>query len=144
MKRTFVYSFEDCSVTFSHPTYGVYSAYGSGLGNFSISFAGNVSAHSVASDLSVIVSKHAVKNGQIEFSIPQATDFNNWLKGWANHIENVDISEFAATTITIKNKSTGDTYFCSGCTHEKVADQSFQADAQDRTWNILVADIALQ
>lgn len=142
--RKFVYSFEECTVTFKHPTYGVYTAYGTGLGNFSISYPNNVVDHQVSADLSIVVSKHAIKNGTISFEILQASDFNEWLKGWANHIENGPIENFAATDITIKSRSTGDTYYCTGCTHEKIADQSFQSAAQSRTWNILAANIVMQ
>ena len=142
--RKFVYSFEECTVTFKHPTYGVYSAYGSGLGEFTIQYAENVVDHQVSADLSIVVSKHAIKNGSITFNILQASDFNDWLKGWANHIENGPIENFAMTDITIKNRTTGDTYYCSGCTHQKIADQQFQSSAQNRTWNILAANIVTQ
>ena len=142
--RKFVYSFEECTVTFKHPTYGVYTAYGSGLGEFTIAYAGDVVTHTVSADLSVVISKHAVKNGTIQFNVPQASDFNEWLKGWANHIENGPIENFAATDITIKNRTTGDTYYCTGCTHQKVADQGFQPEAQNRQWTILAANIGLQ
>lgn len=142
--RKFVYSFEECTVTFRHPTYGVYSAYGTGLGNFTVSYSNDVVDHQISADLAVVVSKHAIKNGQIEFNILQASDFNEWLKGWANHIENGPIENFAMTDITIKNRSTGDTYFCSGCTHQKIADDSYQSSAQERTWTILAANIVTQ
>lgn len=144
MVRNFVYSFEECTVTFKHPTYGVYSAYGSGLGTFNISFSNPVVDHQISADLSIVVSKHAYKNGSIKFQILQASDFNEWLKGWANHIENGPIENFAATDITIKNRTTSDTYYCTGCTHSKIADQDFQPEAQSREWEILAANIVMQ
>ena len=142
--RKFVYSFEECTVTFKHPTYGVYTAYGAGLGEFTVSFANAVVDHQISADLSVVVSKHAIKNGNITFNVVQASDFNTWLKGWANHIENGPIENFAMTDITIKNRTTGDTYYCTGCTHEKIADQDYQSSAQTRAWNILAANITMQ
>lgn len=144
MARNFVYSFEECSVTFKHPTYGVYTAYGSGIGNFSVAFSENVVGHQVSADLSVVISKHAYKHGSVTMDILQSTDFNNWLKGWANHIENGPIENFAMTDITIKNRTTGDTYYLTGCTHQKIADQSFQPDAQTRQWVIMAANMVLQ
>lgn len=144
MARNFVYSFEECTVTFKHPTYGVYTAYGSGIGNFSITYENNVVDHQISADLSVVISKHAIKNGSITFEVLQSTDFNNWLKGWANHIENGPIENFAMTDITIKNRTTGDTYYCTGCTHQKIADQSYQSDAQTRSWTVLAANIVSQ
>ena len=143
MARIFTYSFEDCSVTFNHPQYGVYSAYGTGMGTFTISFSNNVVAHEVSADLSVVISKHVYKNGTLTMNVLQSSDFNNWLRGWANYLEapTTDNSEFALTDITIRSKSTGDVYYLTGCTHQKIADQDFQDEAQFRQWTIMAANI---
>ena len=144
MGRIFTYSFEDCTVTFDCPNYGTYSAYGSGLGEFTIALSNNAVSHEVSADLSIVISKHIIKNGTIQFNIPQASDFNNWLRGWANYLESPDtpITDFAATNITISNRSTGDVYYLTGCTHQKVSDQAFGSESQNRTWTIMAANIA--
>ena len=144
MGKVFTYSFEGTTVTFNHPQYGVYSAYGSGIGDLTVAFQDEVSSTEVASDLSVVISRHVKKRGNITLNILQSSDFNNWIKGWANYLENADVSQFADTTITIKNRTTGDTYYCTGCIHDRIADQRFTSEAGNRTWTIHCADISNQ
>lgn len=140
-QRTFVYSFEDTVVTISHPSVGVYSAYGTGIGDFSVNLSENVTTHEIAADQSVIVSKHVKRNGTVNFNISQVSDFNKWLKKFAAYIEEADASEFALATISISNKTTGDNYYCTGVSHQKIADNQLQSQAQNRSWTMMCAHI---
>nr|DAP50298.1 MAG TPA: Protein of unknown function (DUF3277) [Caudoviricetes sp.] len=140
-QRTFVYSFEDTVVTISHPALGVYSAYGTGIGTLSVAMSENVTTHEVAADQSVIVSKHVKRNGVVTFDISQVSDFNAWLKKFTSYIEEADASEFALATISISNKTTGDNYYCTGVSHQKIADNNFQSQAQNRSWAMMCAHI---
>ena len=140
-QRTFVYSFEDTVVTISHPSVGVYSAYGTGIGDLSVNMSENVTTHEVAADQSVIVSKHVKRNGIVNFNISQVSDFNTWLKKFAAYIEEADASEFALATISISNKTTGDNYYCTGVSHQKIADNGLQSQAQNRSWTMMCAHI---
>ena len=65
---TYVYSFEDTSVIFSHPNFETYSAYGTGIGSVQVSMANDITTHDVAADLSVVVSKSVKKNGTVTLS----------------------------------------------------------------------------
>ena len=134
-QRTFVYSFEDTVVTISHPSVGVYSAYGTGIGDLSVNLSENVTTHEVAADQSVIVSKHVKRNGTVNFNISQVSDFNTWLKKFVAYIEEAD------ATISISNKTTGDNYYCTGVSHQKIADNSLQSQAQNRSWTMMCAHI---
>lgn len=140
-QRTFVYSFEDTVVTISHPSVGVYSAYGTGIGDLSVNLSENVTTHEVAADQSVIVSKHVKRNGIVNFNISQVSDFNTWLKKFVAYIEEADVSEFALATIFISNKTTGDNYYCTGVSHQKIADNNLQSQAQNRNWAMMCAHI---
>ena len=140
-QRTFVYSFEDTVVTISHPSVGVYSAYGTGIGDLSVNLSENVTTHEVAADQSVIVSKHVKRNGTVNFNISQVSDFNAWLKKFTAYIEEADASEFALATISISNKTTGDNYYCTGVSHQKIADNQLQSQAQNRSWTMMCAHI---
>ena len=144
MANVFTYSFEDTSVTITHPGFGNYSAYGTGLGTLSVAFSNNISSHDVASDCAVVVSKWAVKNGTVTIEVLQSSDFNQWLKSFTSWLENAATGQFALATIDIKNKSTGDTYHCIGVTPEKKADNQFSSQASRRTWTLLCADISTQ
>lgn len=141
MSRVYTYSFEDTIVTFSHPNFGTYSAYGTGIGSLAIAYANDVTKHDVAADLAVVVSKWVPRNGTVTFDILQSSDFNDWLKKFASYIEEADTSEFALATISIQNKSTRDSYTCTGVSHQKRADNNLQSQAQNRSWVMMCANI---
>lgn len=139
--NTFVYSFEDTTVTIQHPDIGSYSAYGTGIGTVSISMQNDISQHEVAADLSVVVSKSAKKNGSIAFEVLQSSDFNSWLKKFYNYLAISESSKFALASCVIRNSSTGESYTCTGVTPQKLADDRYQSQSQNRTWNLLCANI---
>lgn len=142
MARVYTYSFEDTSLTISHPGFGTYTAYGTGIGDITISYANDVTYHNVAADLAVVVSKWVARNGNVQMNILQSSDFNDWLKRFAAFLEESPTDQFALATMDIKNKSTGDTYHCTGVSHQKRADNSFQSQAQNRTWTMMCANIS--
>ena len=144
MPRVYTYSFEDTVLTISHPNFGTYSAYGTGIGSLSISYANDVTKHDVAADLAVVVSKWVAKNGTVTLDIMQSSDFNAWLKKFAAFLENSDTDQFALATMSISNKSTGDNYYCTGVSHQKRADNNFQSQAQNRSWTMMCANITQQ
>lgn len=144
MPRVYTYSFEDTVLTISHPNFGTYSAYGTGIGSLSISYANDVTKHDVAADLAVVVSKWVAKNGTVTLDIMQSSDFNAWLKKFAAFLENSDTDQFALATMSISNKSTGDSYYCTGVSHQKRADNNFQSQAQNRSWTMMCASITQQ
>lgn len=142
MARVYTYSFEDTSLTISHPGFGTYTAYGTGIGDITISYSNDVTYHNVAADLAVVVSKWVARNGSVQLNILQSSDFNEWLKKFAAFLEEAPTDQFALATMDIKNKSTGDNYHCTGVSHQKRADNNFQSQAQNRTWNMLCANIS--
>lgn len=142
MARVYTYSFEDTSLTISHPGFGTYTAYGTGIGDITISYANDVTYHNVAADLAVVVSKWVARNGNVQMNILQSSDFNEWLKKFAAFLEEAPTDQFALATMDIKNKSTGDIYHCTGVSHQKRADNSFQSQAQNRTWTMMCANIS--
>ena len=144
MPRVYTYSFEDTVLTISHPNFGTYSAYGTGIGSLSISYANDVTKHDVAADLAVVVSKWVAKNGTVTLDIMQSSDFNAWLKKFTAFLENSDADQFALATMSISNKSTGDSYYCTGVSHQKRADNNFQSQAQNRSWTMMCANISQQ
>ena len=110
----------------------------------SIAYANDVTKHDVAADLAVVVSKWVAKNGTVTLDIMQSSDFNAWLKKFAAFLENSDTDQFALATMSISNKSTGDSYYCTGVSHQKRADNSFQSQAQNRSWTMMCASITQQ
>lgn len=144
MPRVFVYSFEDTTVEINHPGFESFSAYGTGLGTVSVTMANDDTIHDVASDRSVVVSKAIRGNGTISFTVTQASEFNEWMKRFSNFLKASDTSQYALATVVVTNRSTGDTIYCSGVSPQKLADNNFESQAQQRTWNLMCADISYQ
>lgn len=138
-----VYSFEGSTMTISHPKFGQHIAYGTGLGNFSIEFSDNVGSHQISADLSIVISRHAVRHGTLTINVLQSTEFNDWLKRWSNAVIAGDPNDFALTEIVVENSTTGDSYYLYGCTPQKIANQDFQPEAQMREWVIMAAEIVV-
>lgn len=144
MPRVFVYSFEDTTVEINHPGFESFSAYGTGLGTVSVTMANDDTIHDVASDRSVVVSKAIRGNGTVSFTVTQASEFNDWMKRFSNFLKASDTSQYALATVVVTNRSTGDTIYCSGVSPQKLADNNFESQAQQRTWNLMCADISYQ
>lgn len=141
MSRVFTYSFEDTAATISHPNFGQYSAYGTGLGDITVSMANDVTSHDRSADLSVVISKHVYKDGTITFNVLQSSDFHNWLKKFTSFIENSPSDRFASGSIVIKNTSTGDSFTCRGVSHQKKPDVKYTAQAGTIDWVFMAAEI---
>lgn len=141
MSTVYTYSFEDTSVVISHPSFGSYSAYGTGLGSVTVSKTNDVTTQDVASDAAVVISKHIKKNGTVAFEILQSSDFNSWLVKFTNYLEASATEEFARAVVTISNRSTGDSFTCTGVSHQKKPDRVYQSQAQNITWTFMAANI---
>ena len=128
MANFYTYSFEDTTLTISHPSVGTYSAYGTGIGQLTVAMSNDITAHDVAADLAVVVSKMPKNNGTVALEVLQSSDFNAWLKKYYNYV-------------IITNHSTGDSYTCTGVSPQKMADNNFQSQAQNRTWTMMCAHI---
>ena len=66
---TTVYSFEDTSFTLSHPSVGMYTFVGKGVGSVSVSRANDFTQHDVAADGSTMISKIISRNGTLAIAI---------------------------------------------------------------------------
>lgn len=144
MPKIYTYSFEDTTVNINHPQFGNYSAYGSGIGSVSVSYTGDNSAHDVAYDLTVVVSKIPRANGTVTFNVLQSSDFNKYLKKLVSYLKQAPTEEWAQATIEISNRSTGDNYICTGVSPQKVADNTYNDQAGTRDWTWLAANISYE
>ncbi len=74
------YSFSDITATISHPSYGSYSLQGEGIGDMTISKTTDRSAHDVAADGHIMVSKIAGNNGSVTMNAQQTSGLHNSYK----------------------------------------------------------------
>lgn len=141
MATTTTYSFTDLSGAIAHPALGAYTFTGEGAGEISVSMTTERTAHDVAADGSVMVTKIAGNNGSISIAVQQTSPIHQWLLNWYNYLVAADTSQWAQSALTLRNTVTGDSHVCTGVSPQKVPDKSYQAQGQRVTWVLMCADI---
>ena len=141
MPESTTYSFTDTIVTFTHPSWGQLSANGVGLGNLVITMSTDRTAHDVAADGSVMVSKIAGRNGAIAVNVQQTSNVAKRLTNLFNYLVKAPAAQWTQLVVTINNVLAGDIITATGVAPQKQADKQFQAAGQQLTWNLLAADI---
>ncbi len=135
------YSFTDLAGSISHPTFGAYLFDGTGIGSVTISKATDRTAHDVAADGSVMVSKIAGNNGTVTIECQQTSAIHKWLLAWFNVLWQLPTSEWASTSLTLRNSATGTRHIISGVSPQKEPDTPYQSQGQRVTWNLMCAEI---
>ncbi|MCM3141659.1 phage protein [Brevibacillus sp. MER 51] len=135
------YSFADVAAVIAHPAVGQFVATGAGLGSISTTMATDRSAHDVAADGTVMVSKIKGRNGSITISAQQTSDLNKWLLKLYNYLEQAPTSEWVRTTITIRASLMQDLIRATGVSFQKLPDKPYQAQGQQVSWVLMAADI---
>lgn len=114
---------------------------GEGVGSITIDPATDRTAHDVAADGSVMVSKIAGDNGTITIETQQTSPVHKWLKEWFKAIWNSKTSNWANTTILITENNNGTAHIISGVSPSKKPSTPYQAQGQRVTWTLMAADI---
>ena len=135
------YSFTDITATISHPSYGSYSLEGEGIGDMTISKVTDRTAHDVAADGHIMVSKIAGNKGNITITAQQTSGLHNWLQGLFNYLVGAPTDEWAQMSMTITAPKMNKTYYGTGGAFVKEPDEPFQAQGQRVSWGILFADL---
>lgn len=141
MANTTTYSFTDLAGSISHPTLGFYLFDGTGVGSVTVSKANDRSAHDVAADGSVMVSKICGNNGSITIEMQQTSPLHKWLETWFNALVQLPTSEWASTNITLRNTATGTSHICSGVSPQKEPDAVYQSQGQRVSWTLMCAEV---
>ena len=137
-----VYSFNDIAVSFNHPGFGrSYSAVGEGIGDISISYANDRTAHDIGADGYVMISKIKDRTGTATLNVLQTSGLNDYLSSWWRYIETAPATEYADMTITIRGINGGDNIVLTGVAPQKPADRPYQAQGQRVAWTLMVADV---
>lgn len=135
------YSFTDLAGSISHPTFGAYLFDGTGIGSVTISKATDRTAHDVAADGSVMVSKIAGNNGTVTIECQQTSAIHKWLLAWFNVLWQLPTSEWASTSLTLRNSATGTRHIISGVSPQKEPDTPYQSQGQRVSWTLMCAEI---
>jgi len=139
------YSFTDLSGAIAHTSVGSYLFTGEGVGEISVAMTTEKTVHDIAADGSVMVSKIAGNNGHVTISCQQTSLIHKWLMEWYNYLVYLaDTSEWALTSITLRNTSDGTSHYLSGVSPQKAPDKAYQAQGQRVSWTLMAADISTQ
>ena len=135
------YSFADVAGVISHPAVGQYVATGEGTGSISVSMTTDRTAHDVAADGTVMVSKIKGRNGSITIAVQQTSALNKWLLKLYNYLEQAATPEWAGINITLRSSTMQDLIRATGVSFQKLPDKPFQAQGQQVSWVLMAADI---
>ena len=138
---TSVYSFADVSLVLSHPAVGKCTFTGQGLGSVGITYNTDNTAHDVAADGSVMISKIIAENGAMAINVQQTSEAHLWLKKYYNYIKVAPTSEWARATAVLRVPATNETFNMSAVSPQKRPDVGFQQTGQQVTWNMLCGRI---
>lgn len=135
------YSFQEVEVTLSHPSLGIITTNGLGIGSVSVNMATDRASASVASDGAVVINKIEDKHGTVELEIQQTSDVHTSLKKWWSYLETASSSEFAKIKTVVTNKSTGEQDICTNGAIVKHPDSQYGAEVGSFTWSFLHSKI---
>lgn len=135
------YSFSDVVGSIHCDLMEDYVFTGKGVGSITISKSTERTAHDIAADGSVMVSKVPGNNGTVTIEVQQTSPLNKWLNGWFQKLWNSPTSKWASTTILIRNGHLGNTHVCVGVSPSKEPDTPYQSQGGRVTWQLMCADI---
>lgn len=135
------YSFDDVTMVISHPAVGQFNTSGAGLGSINTTMTTERSAHDVAADGSIMISKIKGRNGAHMIVAQQTSTLHQWLTKLYNYLETAPTREWAKTKIVIRSPSMKNLTTSTGVSFTKLADVPYQAQGQQVTWNLMAADI---
>ncbi len=141
MAANTTYSFTDLVGSINHSALTPFIFTGQGVGGVTVSKSTERSAHDVAADGSIMVSKIAGNNGVITIECQQTSPLHFWLLNWFNTLWNLPTSDWATTSVLLKNSTTGGSHVVTGVSPQKEADVPYQAQGQRVTWTLMAADI---
>ena len=135
------YSFGDIDFIITHPSRGQYSLQGEGGGSITVAQANDVTTHDTAADGRVMVSKIATNNGNITINIQQISPLNRWMEQLYVYLRNAPSNEWAVMTIMVYDRINGERVTCNGVSFQRRAERTYQAQGQQRSWQLMTTDI---
>jgi hypothetical protein len=135
------YSFLDLAGVIVHPSLGIYTFTGEGVGSVAVAMATEKVSQEVAADGSVMSSWVAGDNGTITISCQQTSPVHKWLLNWYNYIKFASTNEKFAGSGTIRNTQDGTSHVFTGAAPGKIPDKQYQAQGQQVAWVLNCADI---
>ena len=140
-----VYSLADTRAVLYHPYVGTANLHLCGRGKMVVSYSGDVSAHTMTADGTVIINRMKAENGIVTLEVPQNSIADVFLRKWCKYLRNTSRPEFFhLTTLTITDQAGEFTILCTGVTPQKVPDRTFDRSSTNLTYTLLCAKITEQ
>lgn len=140
---TKVYSFEDHRVILTHPDVGSFQLSDGGIGRVVVSYSGENSRLTNSADGGVVVNKLKNDSGSVAVDVLQTSDANLWLKKYVNYLKTSPTNRYALGNLLITGND-GEDVSCTGVVPQKMADLSYDAEAQNRSWQFLAANVTMK
>lgn len=140
---TKVYSFEDHRVILTHPDVGSFQLSDGGIGRVVVSYSGENSRLTNSADGGVVVNKLKNDSGSVAVDVLQTSDANLWLKKYVNYLKTSPTNRYALGNLLITGND-GEDISCTGVVPQKMADISYDAEAQNRSWQFLAANVTMK
>lgn len=139
------YSFNDIIAVFGFSGFPTYPLNGQGLGEIAISYINANTAHELAADGTVMITKVFADNGNITVTCQQTSPLHHFFKQVYNFLSVGASALWAANYITISSPAgTFDSITCAGMSFTKRADQPYQQQGQMVSWPFMSANIQYQ
>jgi hypothetical protein len=136
------YSFLDSVVVLAHALLPIpITISGEGLGKAVVSMTTERTAHQVAADGSVMVSKIAGNNGNITIDLQQTSAAHKALLAFYNLVVTSPPNAWAQGVLTMRNVTDGSMHVATGISFQKVPDKTYEAEGQMVSWTLMAADI---
>lgn len=133
------YSFSDINAVLKFPGFSDYIINGTGIGEISITYPNDNTAHALAADGRVMPTKIKADNRDFSIMIQQTSPLHAWLTNAFNWLMAQGPEYWAAGQFTI-SPNTGGVEVLKGVSFRKRADQTFQQQGQNFTWNFMATN----
>jgi len=119
-----------------------------GSGTLTIRMLTERTTHHVAADGVVMPTYKAGDNGEVTIEMQQTSSLHHALVDLFNALlteaNNGDVSNWAATTISLRTMYDASGHYCSGVSFQKIPDKPYAADGQNVTWVLMCASVINQ
>lgn len=138
-----VYSLPDTHTVYNHPAVGrkVLSDEENGGGQISIAYSQDMSNHMQTASGYTVINKVKSHAGTVTLEIPQNSPSDMYLRRVIAYLENAAASEFAQSTLTIRDTAADITFNCTGVTPQKRPDRAYAQQAGTLQYVLLCASI---
>ena len=140
------YSFKDLSGAMASPLAGAFAFAGTiGAGKVTVEYITDHGALETAADGTVLPVFIAGRSGRITIECQQTSVLHKYLLFWHNmHLINAsggDISQWASTSILLRNTVDGTSHEALGVIPTKIPDKAYAANPTSITWTLLCANL---